>query len=115
VVRLLPAGRFVNRPYERVRFSEVGALHEAPFRSTFLSKTSRERMVSPFCHCEPVRTLVGDRRECLWYNPFSFRRPGGEISSLEKELSAKLTEDGIMQYVFAEVLTLSYCFLLGDS
>ena len=26
------------------------------------------------CHCEPVRRLVGDRRKCLWYNPFPLQQ-----------------------------------------
>ena len=44
---------------------------------------------------------------------FSFRRNSGGLSSLEKELSAQLTEDGLPQYEFAEDLLLSNSLLQG--
>ena len=34
-------------------------------------------------------------------NPFSFRRLSGGITSLEKEVAPKATEDGLPQYEFA--------------
>ena len=42
-----------------------GGVPDAPNRSMFSPKTSRERTDSRICHCEPVRTLVGDRRSPL--------------------------------------------------
>ena len=39
---------------------------------------------------------------CHWCgNPFSFRRFSGGITSLEKEVAPKATEDGLPQSVFA--------------